>query len=170
MYTISFTGHRPKDLPRGLDFNAFAAGLDALLKARTDLHFIAGGALGVDTWAAEYAILRSIPLTIITPFTPNVMTRFWSQQDRMTLERHIGAAVQAFSIGADFYNPSMYQRRNEAMVDRADCVFAVWTGKTHGGTWNCIQYALRKKTPVLNLLINGSITGRAVMLNRHEGA
>ena len=51
-----------------------------------------------------------------------------------------------------------YQQRNEAMVNNANYVFAVWTGKPVGGTANCIRYALSQGKDVYNLCpLNGKI-------------
>lgn len=154
MKTIAFTGHRPKDLPRGFDYQEFAQIMDSVIASRsgTDpLEFVTGGALGIDTWAAEYATQHNIPFHIITPFTHQVMTRYWKPEDAATLQRHIELATRAEAL-EDFYRVDLYQRRNEAMVDRADCVLAFWTGKRHGGTWNAIQYALKVGKPVVNAI------------------
>ena len=160
MKTIAFTGHRPKDLPIGFGRdNVFMhitlamrrLGLDADLTAIT---FVTGGALGIDTWAADYALDRGIALTLITPFTSDVMTKFWSDADRERLEHHIEMANEYIVLGGH-YNPGNYQRRNEAMVNRADILFAFWTGKPNGGTANCINYATRVGRTIRNLLPGG---------------
>jgi uncharacterized phage-like protein YoqJ len=151
MKRIAFTGHRPKDLG-GKTYLDFRAALDALgVGERRDLHFIVGGALGVDTWAAEYALSHKIPYTMITPFTSEVMGRFWPQLDRDLLAMYADRAAEYRVITTGPYDVGAYQQRNEAMVDTADVVFAVWTGKTMGGTANCIRYAQRMDKPIYNL-------------------
>lgn len=42
------------------------------------------------------------------------------------------------------------QKRNKWMVDRCDVLLAMWDG-SDGGTANCIRYAYKKRTKVVNL-------------------
>lgn len=148
--TIAFTGHRPKDLPQGFTYPVFAGILDDFEIDHGS--FIAGGALGVDTWAAEYAIQRNLPLHLHLPFVPEVMSNFWSAQDRATLDRHIAAADSITIIHPAGYDVRAYQLRNESMVNASDVLYAVWTGKPYGGTANCIRYAQAIHRPMWNLL------------------
>ena len=153
MRTIAWTGHRPKDLG-SLDYRAFADLMnnrDETASPYRDLIFVTGGALGIDTYATEWAFVHNIPYHIILPFTTRAMTKFWPESSRATLRRHLEHAESITVIGADYYEIQRYQERNEAMVDRADEVWTYWTGKTHGGTWNCIQYALKEGKPVFNI-------------------
>jgi uncharacterized phage-like protein YoqJ len=156
---IAFTGHRPKDL-NGLSYQQFRDSLDALnVGIRKDLYFVTGGALGVDTWAAWYAIHNEIPYHLVLPFQPEVMTQMWREYDRETLRTHINLADRFTVVsGGEKYDIRNYQRRNEAMVDEASVVFTVWTGRLLGGTANCIRYALKEGKPVYNLLpFNGRL-------------
>jgi uncharacterized phage-like protein YoqJ len=157
IHTIAFTGHRPRDL-NGETYAQFRDALDALgVGKRKDLYFVVGGALGVDTWAAWYAIHNDIPYHLILPFEPAVMTQRWTEYAKETLTTHINLA-DAYTVmsGGDQYRIENYQRRNEAMVNIADVVFAVWNGRLLGGTANCIRYALRKERPTYNLYpLNG---------------
>lgn len=154
MHTIAFTGHRPKDLPREFERQQVYSALHQTLTADHDYHFVTGGALGIDTWAADYAFDMGFGLTLILPFPVSVMTKFWHPDDEGLLWTHRQMADEVIVIG-DSYNPAHYQRRNEAMVDRADEVIAFWTGKPFGGTANCINYALRVDKPIRNLLPGG---------------
>lgn len=152
MHTIAFTGHRPQDLPKDMGYQTFAEALDALgVSKRTDLRFVVGGALGTDSWAATYAITHGIDFDLVLPFKPEVMGRFWSEVDRVCLQTAIHCADSYRVIHEGTYAPEFYQRRNEAMVDKADHVFALWSGKPRGGTTNCIRYALTSGKPVYNL-------------------
>jgi uncharacterized phage-like protein YoqJ len=153
MKTIAFTGHRPKDLG-GLRYQAFADALDVLIHGRTDIQFVVGGALGVDTWAAEYAMSRGISFTLITPFTISTMARFWSEIQTARLVSSAVHATNHIIINDGAYDVRSYDLRNHAMVDLADVVFAVYTGKRGGGTYNCIKYALAQGKPVYNMLPN----------------
>jgi hypothetical protein len=47
------------------------------------------------------------------------------------------------------------QRRNEAMVNNSNLVLSLWNPeKKQGGTFNCIQYAIKKDKPILNFWSN----------------
>lgn len=152
MTFIAFTGHRPKDLPFEFNYQSFAQRLDSLGIPDSDSSFIAGGALGVDTFAAEYALQRGLPLHLHLPFTQSVMSNMWHPQARATLARHADHAVSVRIIHPGDYDVSAYQLRNESMVHAADVVYAVWTGRPVGGTANCIRFALKRDVPVYNLL------------------
>lgn len=154
MKTIAWTGHRPKDLHPSFTYQQFAAILDGLkVNERADIAFITGGALGIDTWAAEYAITRGIPLDLHLPFRFQVQSKGWSDYATKTLEAHIAQANSVKVIHPGDYDVSAYQKRNISMVDDADIVFTVWTGKKFGGTFNCIRYALNSAhKEVYNLL------------------
>lgn len=153
MTTYAFTGHRPKDLPAHWNFNEFAHTLTDYLELRGNHErFITGGALGIDTWAAEYALRDSIPLTLIMPFTWATMTKMWREEDRERLAFHMENAAELIVLAAnDEYNAALYQKRNIAMIDRCDVLLAFWSGKRYGGTWNAIQYAQLINKPIINL-------------------
>lgn len=82
-----------------------------------DPRFISGGADGVDTLAEHYARRNDIPIDIIEPD--------WSD----------------WSDG----NPAI--ERNAEIVEKADCVIALWDGKSNG-TRDTINKALDRGTPV----------------------
>jgi predicted Rossmann fold nucleotide-binding protein DprA/Smf involved in DNA uptake len=151
---IAFTGHRPKDLPPEISYQQFAGRMDALLprlELSDPLIVVAGGALGVDTWAAEWAISRKIELHLVLPFTPEVMGKWWGPMDRARLNAHMGMAIHTRILHEGAYDVAFYQRRNEAMVNLADVVVAVWSGKRGGGTWNCITYAHKQGKSIVNI-------------------
>lgn len=142
MVTLAFTGHRPKDLPYpAFSPMEFDRRIGELVKQERVTHFVTGGALGVDTLAASHANMHDIPFTLVLPFEPDVMWRFWREHDRCILRTHMWRAADVVIIGGDRYDPAMYQKRNEHMVDMADILAAVWTGKPTGGTANCLRYA-----------------------------
>lgn len=150
--TFAFTGHRPKDLSDYTQEDLYRE-LNLLFEdRRPPARFITGGALGIDTWAAEYAIDHGIPLTLILPFTIPTMTKFWAKEDSERLHFHFTMAELTSIIHREGYHVSAYQRRNEAMVDHAHALLAFWTGKRFGGTYNCIRYALDIETPVARML------------------
>lgn len=159
MTIYAFTGHRPQDLPWDFGYASFAYDLTLYLDERqqdeTNSTFITGGALGIDTRAAEYALRREIPLTLILPFTFDIMTSKWMGYHKETLSRHMDYAREVIVMNIKGYDVREYQRRNEEMVNRADHVLAYWSGKRYGGTANCIRYAQSIQKPITNLLPGG---------------
>jgi uncharacterized phage-like protein YoqJ len=150
---IAWTGHRPKDLPDWSD-TKFRDTLEAIAPDERwrNAHFIVGGALGVDSWAAKFAMTHGVTFDLHLPFTPGVQSRGWSDFDKELLEDSIKMASEVRIIGDNHYDVAMYQKRNISMVDTAVQVFTIWSGKRYGGTWNCIQYAHRVQKPVFNLI------------------
>ncbi len=154
--SIAFTGHRPKDLPVGYGMSALSWQLDTFFRDQPDMdvtHFYVGGALGVDSWVAEWAIRNDIPFTLALPFQPGVMSLYWPDHAKDRLATHISKASNVQIIhDHPSYDVRAYQLRNEFMVDNSSEVIAFWTGKPAGGTANCIRYALSKGRLVRNLL------------------
>lgn len=163
---IAITGHRPKDLWR----NGVPIDLDpiidtflerAALRARdsgcTVLEIITGGALGADQGVASIVertpLLHGVVLRnrIILPFPIAAMGQRWEAED---IERLTGLVERAggAQIITDHYANWAYHARNAAMVDAASGLMAFWSGKRAGGTYACINYALRKGKPVWNAL------------------
>nr|WAI02642.1 MAG: SLOG family protein [Candidatus Methanoperedens sp.] len=130
---IAFTGHRH------LSFAQVAQYLEKLLKDYPDAIWITGGAIGLDSWAAKFAIDHEIELWLILPFPSKVMSKKWTDEQRELLEWSIKSCSK-FSVIAPTYDVSIYQRRNERMVDLSDMVAAFWDDSS-GGTGNCVRYA-----------------------------
>jgi hypothetical protein len=152
MHTIAWTGHRPKDLPPLFTYLRFRTILDTLgMGTRKDVKFIVGGALGIDSFAARYALDHDIPFELHLPFQPATQSRGWSEADRNFLDHCVIRCEKLVVLGSDIYEVQRYQERNVSMVDAANTIFTVWTGKHIGGTANCIRYALDQLKPVYNL-------------------
>ncbi len=130
---IAFTGHRH------LSYNQVVSYMNKLHQDYPDAIWVTGGAVGLDSLAASFAMAHNIKLWLILPFPPGVMSKFWSQAQRDVLERSI-KYCDKFSVLSPVYDKSIYQRRNERMVDLSDMVAAFFDG-TPGGTANCVRYA-----------------------------
>ncbi len=130
---LAFTGHRH------LKYEDVVEELEFLSRNFPGAIWITGGAVGLDSHAARYALDHGIPLWLILPFPPAVMGKKWSQKDRDFLARCVKECAK-LSVLSPVYNVSIYQRRNERMVDLSDALAAFFDGSP-GGTANCVRYA-----------------------------
>lgn len=154
---VCFTGHRPNKLDGynedGILVRAIKQALRdtirRLLKENPDIKFISGAALGVDTWAAEIVLEEN---GILSLAIPNVgQQNEWpvaSQYRWLTLFREAHEVV--FCDKGD-YAPYKMMKRNKYMVDESDLVIAVYNGDKEGGTYNCVNYAIREQKEIINL-------------------
>lgn len=154
--TCCFAGHRPKFFPWGSNTGDPAAAkmLHALeseiLQAIADGYttFLYGGALGVDTWAAE-AVLRlrkKLPLTLIAvlPFpgynadvTEDSYRQIIAESDHIL---YVEAIRQMSALAA----------RDRYMVNHSSRLIAVYDERSriHSGTWRALCYAREKKLDI----------------------
>lgn len=150
---IAVTGHRPKDL---FGYDMQHPGWQWLrgelqrvveeISARGPVQCVSGMAIGVDQVFAEVALESAWPLVAYVPF-PGQESR-WPPQARVHYNHLLRRASMVYVVcGA----PSLdaFFVRNQAMVDAADVVVTVWTGKASGGTHDCLQAALRAGRPVV---------------------
>ena len=148
-----FTGHRPKFFPWGSNTGDPAAAkmLHALeseiLQAIADGYttFLYGGALGVDTWAAETALRlrKKLPLTLIAvlPFpgynadvTEDSYRQIIAKSDRIL---YVEATQRMSALAA----------RDRYMIDHSSRLIAVYDERSHihSGTWRALCYARKKQ-------------------------
>ncbi len=153
----AFTGHRPQKLPFGFDemdpdcmaLKQRLSETIAELAEQGYTHFLSGGALGVDTWAAEAVLLLryrnpGILLEMVSPFDSQAAR--WSRKDRERHDRLFALADIVTATGHSF-TPGCLQRRNRYLVDNADLLLAATAG-VRGGTEQTIAYARRIGVPV----------------------
>jgi uncharacterized phage-like protein YoqJ len=158
MITIAITGHRPDDFLISHytleELQRRASDIVAIFKREhgDDLCFNVGGALGTDLWFGQACIEHNVKFHLYLPFSPDVQTKYWKDEQVEMLKEQLSKAV-----GIDIVNPSGFSKkdyyiRNIRMVDAANFVVAFWVGKRAGGTYNCIDYALKKNKFVFNAL------------------
>lgn len=145
-----FTGHRPEKL------NASEEKIKAELKSEIEMaiqegytEYLTGMARGTDLWAAEIVLdLRrenaQIKLICAIPFEG--VERRWSEHWKELYRNICDGADQVHVIGKG-YSHSIFQIRNEWMVQHSSRVIAVYNGSP-GGTKNTINYAKRQGIPV----------------------
>lgn len=130
---ISFTGHRH------LKYDDVVKDLESLARTYPGAIWITGGAVGLDSHAARYALDHGIPLWLILPFPSKIMGKMWRQVDRDFLARCVKECAH-LSVLSPVYNIATYQARNIRMVQLSDHLAAFYNG-SRGGTHNCVSYA-----------------------------
>ena len=144
-YTCFFTGHR--QIP-SLVRPRLIKDLETTLKVFIDggiTEFIAGGALGFDTLAAEMVLaLRdkhpAVSLSLILPCRDQ--DKFWTPAQKRTYARILEAADSKTFLFDQYVNGCM-QMRNRAMADRSQACIAYYNGRK-GGTAYTVRYAREK--------------------------
>ena len=129
---IAFTGHRHLSSTQVVSY------LNKLHQEYPDAIWITGGAVGLDSIAASFAMAHEIRLWLILPFPIHVMSKYWNAGQKRCIQDCWDYAEKT-SVLAPAYDVSIYQRRNERMVDLSDMVAAFWDGSS-GGTGNCVRY------------------------------
>ena len=161
--TLCFTGPRPPQLGgyTGAEAQKIQTALFnhlvGVVQRATDKGFttyISGGAQGTDQIAAEAVIKckntilhQHIQLVIARPFPSQHIK--WPHYGQKCFFNIIEAADRVIDVSPDPYAPWKMQIRNEWMVNPSEAVVAVWNGQEKGGTWNCIQYAVKKQKDIL---------------------
>lgn len=111
-----------------------------------------GGAMGVDTWAAEIVLdlqkqpgYQDIALYVAIPFPEHGSDFPEKQKERY--RRIIKECTDSVVVGRAFY-PDSYKRRDYYMVDRSCCGIAVYDQNRaiRSGTGMTVNYATKKKT------------------------
>jgi uncharacterized phage-like protein YoqJ len=155
--SICFTGHRPDRLggyaPNPIQDwvkNELEAVIIKALNGKTE-YFVSGGALGVDQWAAEIVIEikkqgKPVNLCIAKPF-PSQASR-WKQEARAAYEKILKESDKIIEVSEGGFAAWKMHKRNRWMVDNSKYVIAVWDNEKKGGTWNCLEYALKKRKKV----------------------
>ena len=153
----SFTGYRPQKMPFGFDESDprcidFKARLhDALeeLIGKGFAHFISGGAMGMDMYAAE-AVLELketypwIILEMVSPFDDQAKRWEPEYQSRHEL---LFAAADIVTATSHPYTRGCLFKRNRYLVDNADLLLAAYDGQP-GGTRMTVEYARETGIPV----------------------
>lgn len=151
-HTICFTGHRRLDVR---EVDSITAQLDQLLPVcyRQGYRvFLTGGALGFDMLAAEAVFrlkntLPDVKLIMVLPCADQSCR--WSESDCQRYERLLYCADEIRVLSPAYYQGCM-MNRNRHMVDHSSLCLC-YLNKFKGGTVSTVAYAMRKKTPILNV-------------------
>lgn len=113
--------------------------------------FWVGGSIGVDTWAAEIIVelkkqkeYENLRLCVALPF-PSFKDHYDPKQ-QTRLRDILNACDEQITV-ADAESEKSYRHRNEYMVDRSDCVLAIYDNDRclRSGTGMTVNYATKKK-------------------------
>lgn len=157
MYRVSFTGHRPQNLPYfGEDDPAFldmmsrlSAEIDRLIADGAE-EFYTGMARGVDTWAAELILEKkksSPELRLIAVLPCPVQYKGWSRADIARYDAILAQCDRVMTISPRYTDDCML-KRDRALVELCDVLVAVYSGSSSGGTAYTVRYAQKNKRRV----------------------
>lgn len=155
----AFTGYRTAKLPFADENDPDCIALK--LRIRDEIYsavsegyteFLCGMALGTDTWAAELVLeaketlsgIRTVRLHAYVPFVGQ--EERWSAKSRRRY-RAILDRCDSVTVISEQYSSECMEKRNRAMIHRADLLIAIFDGK-NGGTKNTIRMAHEKGIPL----------------------
>ena len=150
--TVFFTGHRDIYRAEGsAAFGLLSAAIASFIE-RGYKYFVAGGALGFDTMAAECVLklkedYPDIKLILMLPCKNQDLK--WSVWESRKYKRILGLADRVIYISEDYSRECMLVR-DRAMADASSACIA-YCNKNNGGTAYTVNYALKKGIPVTNL-------------------
>lgn len=109
--------------------------------------FITGMAIGADQMFCQAVIKLSDErlqyiLTAAIPFAGQESR--WPPAAKNLYAFLLNRCHKQVCVSEGGYASWKMQKRNEWMVDNSQRVLAIWNGLQKGGTWNCINYALKK--------------------------
>lgn len=156
----AFTGYRPQKMPFGFDETDprcidFKKRVQATIHTLYDMgyrHFISGGALGMDMFAAEAVVeLRKqhpeVILEMVSPFDDQATK--WSPELRARHDWLFAQADITTATGHAYTRSAMF-RRNHYLVDNADLLLAAFDGQPGGTAMTC-ELARRYDVPVMKI-------------------
>lgn len=146
---MAVTGHRPDKLGgyKADVFDRLRRTAEQSIDVMNPSVVITGMALGWDTAMAQAACLKGVPFHAYVPFEGQ--EEIWSEEAQAIYHDLLQRAEEVVYVCEPGFASWKMHKRNEAMVDAADYVGALYNG-TSGGTARCIAYARTVKKHVLN--------------------
>lgn len=152
-HTCCFTGHRKLSLQ---DYFLMRHKLRELLLKLLEqgfTTFLAGGALGFDTLAAQEVLdLRDSGyphLTLVLALPCREQDRGWSTRDREIYREVLQRADEVHYVSEVYTRGCMY-KRNRYLVEHSSCCICCLS-QDKGGTAYTVAYAEKRGLPVYNL-------------------
>ena len=161
----AFSGYRPQKLPFGFNEEDIRC-VDFKRRIRCAIesliwngycHFLSGGALGYDTFAAEAVMgLRGrypwITLEFVVPF--DAQAERWEPYSRLRYNWNLDQADIVTYVSHEYSRDCM-TKRNRYLVDQSDMLLAAYDGRP-GGTQHTVDYAKSRNKEIR--LIPPSVT------------
>lgn len=154
------TGHRP-DYVGGYSDQALEYLVETAKAALMELQpdkVIVGGAVGWDTACALACIDLNIPYILAVPFEGQESR--WPEKSQKVYNHTKDCAAEVVMVCEPGYAPWKMMKRNQWMTDNGEIGLALFhEEKTHGGTFQCVKYALETNKPMMNawnIFANGS--------------
>lgn len=154
-----FTGYRPEKMPFPFDkknkvYCEFEEKLYAAVRTAAEngfTTFYSGGAMGFDIVAAEavLAIKKEFSLRLIIAVPHRAQANTYSPEWLLRYRSVLSRADEIIYV-SDNYSRDCFQKRNQYMVDRSDCVITFFDGQK-GGTANTLRYAHHLDKQIINL-------------------
>lgn len=180
LQTCAITGHRPTRFKWKYDENN--NGCKRLKKRMRDQfvllyekgvrQFWVGGALGVDMWAGEILLrlkeqpeYNEIKLMVALPFEGH--DAGWDERSKKRLSFLIQHSEKTVVVGEKGQAPEIsYRRRNEYMVDQADCLLAVYDNDRSIRSGTGMTVACAKKAAKSIIFIHPDTAKESFNMNR----
>lgn len=154
----AFTGYRPAKMPFGydeldprcIDFKKRLTNTILMLIDQGYSHFLSGGAMATDTFAAEAVLALKdryphITLEMVSPFDGQADK--WSAEYKARHDKLFNLADVVTAIAHEYTQSCMF-RRNQYLVTNADILVAAYDGQD-GGTKMTVELAHREGVQVL---------------------
>lgn len=144
---IAGTGHRPQYCPCKFDeSHPWLEDLKMRVSEWLDRHqptaVISGMAIGWDTWLAQVAQAKGIPVWAYVPFK-NQGSK-WPPPARLAYNEILRKS-EIVTYLSDEYYPDVFLARDRAMVEDADYIYSLLNPEAKsGGTYYTVQYAKKQ--------------------------
>ena len=91
-------------------------------------------------------------ITLEAAFPCRAQTSSWNAKNKNRYDRLL-TQCDKITVLQEQYTADCMMKRNRYMVDKSDCITAVWNGKP-SGTGKTIQYAIDRGKPVYYVDVN----------------
>ena len=152
MKTCCFTGHRIIKITPELVQRLRDVILNMIEGGVTD--FYNGGAVGFDMLCAETVIAlkaeySNIKLHMLLPCPSREQVKGWSKA-QIARYNEILQTADSVTVISEHYTDDCMRRRNERLVELADCCICYCTNP-RSGTGQTVRFAERKSIEIINL-------------------
>jgi uncharacterized phage-like protein YoqJ len=144
--TVAATGHRPEFLGGYQHCHSLEAyAQDAIVFCGAE-KLICGMALGWDAAVAVACVRLGVPFIAAVPFVGQ--ERIWPKESQDLYQHLLSRASEVVVVNPGGFASWKFISRDHWMIDNSQRVLALWNGQRHGGTYQCVKYAEKKKHPI----------------------